>query len=174
MKLIETALPGVLIVEPDVHRDPRGFFLETFHARKYREGGIDAALVQANHSRSTRGTLRGLHAQKKKPQGKLVRSVQGEVFDVAVEIRSGQHVAVTLSADNFRQLWVPPGLLHGFCVVSETAEIEYYCTELYDPSDEIGARWDSAGIDWPVDEPLLSKKDAALPTLAELRRLLHG
>src|SRR5262249_48847468 len=131
-------------------------------------------LVQANHSRSARGTLRGLHAQRRRPQGKLVRSLQGEVFDVAVDVRSGAHVGVTLSADNFRQLWVPPGYLHGFCVVSETAEIEYYCTELYDSSDEIGARWDSAGVDWPVKEPLLSKKDAALPTLAELRRLLLG
>jgi dTDP-4-dehydrorhamnose 3,5-epimerase len=174
MKFIETELPGVLIVEPDVHRDARGFFLETFHARKYREGGIDASFVQTNHSRSGRGTLRGLHAQRRRPQGKLVRSLRGEVFDVAVDLQTGRHFGVTLSADNFRQLWVPPGYLHGFCVVSETAEIEYCCTELYDPSDEIGARWDSAGIDWPVNQPLLSPKDAALPTLAELRRLLHG
>ena len=168
MKFIETALPGVLIVEPDVHRDARGFFLETFHARKYREGGIDAAFVQDNHSRSVRGTLRGLHGQRKKPQGKLVRAVQGEVFDVAVDIRSGKHVGVILSAENFRQLWVPPGYLHGFCVVSETAEIEYKCTDFYDPADEIGARWDSAGIHWPVGEPLLSARDAALPPLDQL------
>jgi len=168
MKFIETALPGVLIVEPDVHRDARGFFLETFHARKYREGGIDAAFVQDNHPRSMRGTLRGLHGQRKKPQGKLVRAVQGEVFDVAVDIRSGKHVGVILSAENFRQLWVPPGYLHGFCVVSETAEIEYKCTDLYDPADEIGARWDSAGIDWPVKAPLLSARDAALPPLDQL------
>ena len=168
MKFIETALPGVLTVEPDVHRDARGFFLETFHARKYREGGIDAAFVQDNHSRSVRGTLRGLHGQRKKPQGKLVRAVQGEVFDVAVDIRSGKHVGVILSAENFRQLWVPPGYLHGFCVVSETAEIEYKCTDLYDPADEIGARWDSAGIDWPVKAPLLSARDAALPPLDQL------
>jgi dTDP-4-dehydrorhamnose 3,5-epimerase len=174
MKFIETALAGVLIVEPDVHRDARGFFLETFHARKYREGGIDAPFVQANHSRSTRGTLRGLHAQRKRPQGKLVRALQGEVFDVAVDVVSGQHVGVTLGADSFRQLWVPPGYLHGFCVVSDAAEVEYLCTELYDPADEIGARWDSAGIDWPVKNPLLSSRDAALPTLAELRKLLHG
>ena len=174
MRFIETALPGVLIVEPDVHRDARGFFLETFHARKYREGGIDAPFVQSNHSRSTRGTLRGLHGQRRKPQGKLVRAVKGEVFDVAVEIATGRHVAATLSGDDFRQLWVPPGFLHGFCVVSETAEIEYMCTELYDPADEIGARWDSAGIDWPVKAPLLSARDSALPALAELRKLLHG
>ena len=168
MKFIETALPGVLIVEPDVHRDARGFFLETFHALKYREGGIDAAFVQDNHSRSVRGTLRGLHGQRKKPQGKLVRAVQGEVFDVAVDIRSGKHVGVILSAKNFRQLWVPPGFLHGFCVISETAEIEYKCTDFYDPADEIGARWDSAGIDWPVKEPVLSARDAALPPLDQL------
>ena len=168
MKFIETALPGVLIVEPHVHRDARGFFLETFHARKYREGGIDAAFVQDNHSKSARGTLRGLHGQGKKPQGKLVRAVHGEVFDVAVDIRSGRHVGVILSAENFRQLWVPPGFLHGFCVVSETAEIEYKCTDLYDPADEIGARWDSAGISWPVGEPLLSARDAALPPLDQL------
>jgi dTDP-4-dehydrorhamnose 3,5-epimerase len=173
MKFIATALPGVLIVEPDVFRDARGFFLETFHARKYREGGIDAAFVQDNHSKSARGTLRGLHGQGKKPQGKLVRAVHGEVFDVAVDIRRGsptfgQHVSAILSGENFRQLWVPPGLLHGFCVVSETAEIEYKCTNLYDPADEIGARWDSAGIYWPVKEPLLSARDAALPALADL------
>ncbi len=174
MKFIETALAGVIVVEPDVHRDARGFFLETFHARKYREGGIDAAFVQTNQSRSTRGTLRGLHSQRNKPQAKLVRAVRGEVFDVAVDVRSGRHVAVTLSEDNFRQLFVPAGYLHGFCVVSEVAEIEYACSDLYDRDDEIGALWSSAGIAWPVAAPLLSGKDAALPTLAELRRSLGG
>ena len=167
-------IPGVIVVEPHVHRDARGFFLEIFHSRKYRDSGVDAAFVQANHSRSTRGTLRGLHGQRQKPQGKLVRALSGEVFDVAVDLKTGQHAAVTLSGDNFRQLWVPPGYLHGFCVLSETAEIEYLCTELYDPADEIGARWNSAGIDWPMKEPLLSAKDAALPSLAELRKLLFG
>ena len=173
MKFIHTALPGVIVVEPDVHRDARGFFLETFHARKYREGGIDCAFVQTNQSRSTRGTLRGLHAQRTKPQAKLVRAVRGEIFDVAVDIRTGRHVGVVLSEDNFRQLFVPAGCLHGFCVVSEVAEIEYACSELYNRDDEIGALWSSAGIPWPIAEPLLSPKDAALPPLAELRKLLE-
>lgn len=172
MNFIETALPGVIVVEPDVHRDPRGFFLETFHAAKYRAGGIDCAFVQTNQSRSTRGTLRGLHGQRHRPQAKLVRAVRGEVFDVAVDVRTGRHVAVTLSEENFRQLFVPAGYLHGFCVVSEIAEIEYACSELYDRADEIGALWSSAGIEWPVREPLLSAKDAALPALADLRKLL--
>lgn len=165
MNFLKTALDGVIIVEPDVHRDARGFFLETFHARKYREGGIDCAFVQTNHSRSLRGTLRGLHGQRTKPQAKLVRAVRGEVFDVAVDPRSGRHVAVTLSEDNFRQLFIPAGYLHGFCVVSDVAEIEYACSELYDPADEIGFLWSSAGIDWPIAQPLLSARDAALPPL---------
>ena len=172
MKFIETGLPGVVIVEPDVFRDARGFFLETFHERKYREGGIDVRFVQTNHSRSAKGTLRGLHAQRRRPQGKLVRAVRGEVYDVAVDIRTGRHVGATLSEDNFRQLWVPPGYLHGFVVVSDIAEIEYSCTDFYDRADEIGALWSSTGIEWPVREPLLSPKDAALPTLDELRKSL--
>lgn len=174
MKFIETDLPGVLLIEPDVIRDERGFFLETFHAAKYREGGIPWPMVQSNHSKSVRGTLRGLHGQRKKPQGKLVRAVEGEIFDVAVDVASGRWVGVTLSAASFRQLFVPPGYLHGFCVLSETAQVEYSCTDLYDKADEIGARWDSADIDWPLREPLLSPKDAALPTLAELRAQLRG
>jgi dTDP-4-dehydrorhamnose 3,5-epimerase len=178
MKFLPTDLPGVLVIEPDVFRDARGFFLETFQAQRYREGGIAYDFVQDNHSRSVRGTLRGLHAQRMRPQGKLVRALRGEIFDVAVDIRPGsktfgRHVSVTLSEENFRQLFVPPGFVHGFCVLSEVAEIEYKCTTYYDKSDEIGVRWDTAGIDWPVKEPLLSPKDAALPTLAELRRLLE-
>ena len=179
MKFVQTLLPGVVIVEPDVFRDARGFFLETFHAARYREGGIPYDFVQDNHSRSVRGTLRGLHAQRRRPQGKLVRVVQGEIFDVAVDIRPGSPTfgrweGARLSAENFRQIFVPPGFAHGFCVLSETAEVEYKCTDFYDPKDEIGARWDSAGIDWPIERPLLSPKDAALPTLAELRRTLEG
>lgn len=179
MKFVETGLPGVLVVEPDVHRDSRGFFLETFHADRYRAGGIAYDFVQDNHSRSTRGTLRGLHAQRKTPQGKLVRALRGEIFDVAVDIRPrspsfGKWVSARLSEENFHQLFVPPGFAHGFCVLSEIAEVEYKCTALYDRGDEIGARWDSAGIDWPVKDPLLSPKDAALPTLAELRALLES
>ena len=172
MKFEKTALPGVIIVEPDVFRDERGFFLETFHAAKYREGGIDWPMVQSNHSRSLKGTLRGLHGQRRKPQGKLVRVIEGEIFDVAVDVESGRWVSAVLSAQNFRQIFVPPGYLHGFCVVSGVAQVEYSCTELYDRADEIGARWDSAGIEWPVKDPLLSPKDAALPALAELRRTL--
>src|SRR5215831_7313064 len=127
MRFLDTELPGVILIEPDVFRDPRGFFLETFHERKYREGGIDARFVQDNHSRSLKGTLRGLHAQEKRPQGKLVRAVRGEIFDVAVDIRRGsptfgRHVAAILSGDNFRQIYVPPGYAHGFCVLSEIAE----------------------------------------------------
>lgn len=179
MKFLPTELPGVIVVEPDVFRDPRGFFLETFNARRYREGGIAYDFVQDNHSRSLRGTLRGLHAQRRRPQGKLVRVVRGEIFDVAVDIRPrspsfGKWVGTRLGEADFRQLFVPPGFAHGFCVLSEIAEVEYKCTEPYDRSDEIGARWDSAGIDWPLKDPLLSPKDAALPTLAELRRVLES
>ena len=179
MKFLQTRLPGVVIVEPDVFRDARGFFLETFHAARYREGGIAYDFLQDNHSRSVRGTLRGLHAQRLRPQGKLVRAVQGEIFDVAVDIRPGSPTfgkweGARLSAESFRQIFIPPGFAHGFCVLSETAEVEYKCTDFYDPKDEIGARWDSAGIDWPIERPLLSPKDVALPTLAELRRTLEG
>jgi dTDP-4-dehydrorhamnose 3,5-epimerase len=179
MKFQQTELPGVIIIEPDVFRDPRGFFLETFHSQRYREGGIPFDFVQDNHSRSLRGTLRGLHAQRTRPQGKLVRAVRGEIFDVAVDIRPGsktfgRSVCALLSEDNFRQIFIPPGFAHGFCVTSEIAEVEYKCTDLYDKTDELGARWDSAGIEWPIREPLLSAKDAALPPLAELRRLLEG
>jgi dTDP-4-dehydrorhamnose 3,5-epimerase len=176
LKFLETDLPGVLIVEPDVFRDPRGFFLETFHAARYREGGIPYDFVQDNHSKSVRGTLRGLHAQRRRPQGKLVRAAQGEIFDVAVDIRPGsptfgKWTGAKLSADDFRQMFIPPGFAHGFCVLSDVAEVAYKCTDFYDRSDEIGLRWNdpAVGIAWPIRDPLLSDKDAALPTLAELR-----
>ena len=181
MNIIQTALEGVLIIEPDVHRDARGFFLESWHERKYREAGVTGPFVQDNHSRSVRGTLRGLHAQRRRPQAKLVRALRGEIFDVAVDIRPGsgtfgRWVSATLSEDNFRQIFVPEGFAHGFCVLSEVAEIEYKCTGLYDRSDEIGLRWDdpALGIPWPLTAPLLSPKDAALPSLAALRALLEG
>ena len=166
-------------MEPDVFRDARGFFLETFHAKKYRAGGLPSDFVQDNHSRSQRGTLRGLHAQRTRPQGKLVRAVRGEIFDVAVDLRTGsptfgRWTAATLSGENFRQLFVPPGFAHGFCVVSEIAEVEYKCTDFYDPADEVGVLWSSVGIAWPVQEPLLSAKDQALPPLDQLRRTLEG
>lgn len=175
MRFRDTAVPGVLVVEPDVHRDDRGFFLETYHREKYRQGGLDAVFVQDNHSRSVARTLRGLHAQLRRPQGKLVRAVRGEIFDVAVDIRRGsptfgRWVGERLSGENFRQLWVPPGFAHGFCVLSDTAEVEYKCTALYDRDDELSIAWDDpeVGIEWPVAEPILSEKDAAAARLAEV------
>ncbi|MFL5311208.1 MAG: dTDP-4-dehydrorhamnose 3,5-epimerase [Myxococcales bacterium] len=179
MRILNTDLPGVLLVEPDVFRDGRGYFLETFHERKYREAGIPHSFVQDNQSRSIRGTLRGLHAQLRKQQGKLVRALQGEIFDVAVDIRPGsptfgKWTGTKLSGDDFRQLFIPPGFAHGFCVLSETAEVAYKCTDFYDRADEIGLRWNdpAVGIAWPIRDPLLSQKDAELPTLAELRSRL--
>jgi dTDP-4-dehydrorhamnose 3,5-epimerase len=177
MKVTETRLPGVLIIEPEVHRDHRGFFLETFRADRYREqAGIDLPFVQDNHSRSSRGVLRGLHAQREHPQGKLVRVSRGEVFDVAVDIDPesgtfGKWVGVTLSSENHRQVWIPPGYAHGFLVLSEDADLEYKCTEYYRPEDEIGVIWNDPeiGIDWPIDFPAVSARDAALPRLSQLR-----
>ena len=166
MKFTPTKLPEVILVQPDVHRDARGFFLESFHAGKYREAGIEGAFVQDNHSRSVQGTLRGLHAQVRRPQGKLVRAVEGEMFDVAVDIRRasatfGRWVGVRLSGENFRQLYVPPGFAHGFCVVSALVHVEYKCTAFYDPADEISIAWDDPeiGIEWPMGEPIVSAKD---------------
>jgi dTDP-4-dehydrorhamnose 3,5-epimerase len=169
------ALPDVILVEPDVHRDARGFFLETYHLDKYRTGGIPGPFVQDNHSRSVRGTLRGLHAQRRRPQGKLVRAVDGEMFDVAVDIRRGsptfgRWVGVRLSGENFQQLYVPPGFAHGFCVLSEVVNVEYKCTDVYDATDEIGLVWNDpdVGIEWPVREPIISDKDRRLPRLRDL------
>jgi len=166
MKFSETAVGGVILVEPDVHRDARGFFLETFHAGKYGGAGIPTQFVQDNHSASAANTLRGLHLQLRRPQGKLVRAVEGEIWDVAVDVRRGsptygRWTAETLSASNFKQLYVPPGCAHGFCVLSPTAQVEYKCTELYDPADELGIAWDDPflAIAWPVSEPMLSERD---------------
>jgi dTDP-4-dehydrorhamnose 3,5-epimerase len=182
MRAVPTALPGVLVVEPVVHRDGRGFFLETYHAQKYRDAGIVLPFVQDNYSRSEARTLRGLHAQLgPRPQGKLVRAVRGEIFDVAVDVRRGsptfrRWVAVRLSGDNFLQLWVPPGFLHGFCTLSESADVAYKCTEAWQPADEVSVRWDDPelAIEWPLTAPVLSAKDAAAPTLREVAdRLPH-
>lgn len=169
-------IPGLVLVVPDVHRDPRGFFLETWHARKYAAGGIDAGFVQDNQSRSSRGILRGLHAQLRSPQGKLVRAARGEIFDVAVDIRPasptfGRFAAATLSEANAHQLWVPPGFAHGFCVLSGEADVEYKCTAFYDPADEIAIRWDdpAIGIPWPLAQPQLSQRDREARPLAECR-----
>ncbi len=174
MNFQATDLPGVILVEPDVFRDARGFFLETYQAERYRAGGIAEPFVQDNHSRSAAGTLRGLHAQLRKPQGKLVRAVVGEIFDVAVDIRRGsptfgRWVGYTLSADDFSQLYVPPGFAHGFCVLSAVAEVEYKCTDFYDSADEISLAWNDPeiGIVWPIALPLLSARDQAALTLAD-------
>lgn len=174
MNVIETALEGVLIVEPQVFRDDRGFFAETYHAERYADAGIDVSFVQDNHSRSTQWTLRGLHAQLARPQAKLVRVLQGSIIDVAVDIRKGsptfrQWIAAELSAENFRQIYVPTGFAHGFCVTTEIAEVEYKCSNPYDPSAELRLLWNDPEIDvkWPTEHPLLSEKDAAgLPLAA--------
>jgi len=175
MRVLPTSLPGVLIVEPDVYRDPRGFFLETYHADRYRGLGIEGPFVQDNHSRSVAGTLRGLHLQVGKPQAKLVRVLSGEIYDVAVDVRRGsptfgQWTGTTLSADNFKQCYIPGGFAHGFCVLSPAAEIEYKCTDTYRPADEIGIIWNDPdlAIAWPVGDPLLSDRDRRHPVLANL------
>lgn len=177
MNVLETRLAGVRIIEPGVHGDVRGFFVETFQADRYRrEAGIALPFVQDNHSRSTRGVLRGLHAQSPYAQGKLVRVARGVVFDVAVDINPlsstfGQWVGVELSDANHRQLWIPPGYAHGFQVVSESADFEYKCTDYYHPETETGVMWNDPdlGIEWPVPEPKLSAKDLKLPTLADIK-----
>jgi dTDP-4-dehydrorhamnose 3,5-epimerase len=175
VRVSETALPGVLLVEPQVFQDQRGFFLETYHREKYAAAGIGASFVQDNHSHSSRGTLRGLHAQLARPQGKLVRAVSGEMFDVAVDIRVGspsfgRWVGAELSGTNFRQLYIPPGFAHGFCVLSEEVDVEYKCTELYAPGDEVTIAWDDPelAIEWPIRDPILSPKDRRAPRLREL------
>lgn len=176
MKVIETALPGVLIIEPKVFGDHRGFFLETFQVDRYREIGIELPFVQDNHSRSQRGVLRGLHFQKTRPQGKLVSVSRGAVYDVAVDIdlasaTCGKFVGVELNDENHRQLWIPPGYAHGFCVVSDVADFQYNCTDYYFPGDEGGLIWNDpdVGIPWPIDEPQLSAKDLKNPRLRELQ-----
>ncbi|MFA7438299.1 dTDP-4-dehydrorhamnose 3,5-epimerase [Castellaniella sp.] len=176
MKVTATALPGVLIIEPQVFEDARGYFMETFSARRYREqAGIMQAFVQDNHSHSRRGVLRGLHFQKARPQGKLVSVTRGAVYDVVVDIAPGSptlgaHVGIELSDRNHRQLWVPPGYAHGFCVLSEQADQTYKCTDYYDPDDEGGLAWNCPDISvaWPIDQPLLSAKDRQHPTLSQL------
>jgi dTDP-4-dehydrorhamnose 3,5-epimerase len=180
MRLIPTRLKDVLLVEPDVFKDNRGFFLESYHSGKYSQAGLKVNFVQDNHSRSMQGTLRGLHGQLRKPQGKLIRVVQGEVFDVAVDARPdspsfGQWVGETLSADNFLQFYIPPGFLHGFCVTGPFAEVEYKCTDFYEPQDEIGVRWDDPDlkIHWPITHPNLSGKDKNLPAFKDIQESLE-
>jgi dTDP-4-dehydrorhamnose 3,5-epimerase len=179
VRFVETPIPGVIVIEPHVYRDARGFFLETFQVEAYRTGGIDAPFVQDNHSYSKRGTLRGLHAQNPNAQGKLLRVIEGEVFDVAVDARRGspsygRFFSVVLSADNFKQIYVPPGLLHGFVVTSDEAQVEYKCTAYYRPDAEFSVAWNDPdlAIPWPVDVPILSAKDAAAPRLSEVQHRL--
>jgi dTDP-4-dehydrorhamnose 3,5-epimerase len=181
MKFIPTDIPGVIVVEPDVYRDERGYFLETFHSAKYERGGLPGPFVQDNHSSSVANTLRGLHMQLRNPQGKLVRAVEGLIWDVAVDMRPtsptfGHWTAEYLSAENFRQLYVPPGCAHGFCVLSERAQVEYKCTALYDPADEVGIAYNdpTLNIPWPVDTPILSNKDARNVLFVEVLDRLPG
>ncbi len=178
MKIIKTGLPGVIIIEPKISGDARGFFLETFQAQRYAAVGIVRPFVQDNLSRSGYGVVRGLHLQNPKAQGKLVSVMRGCVRDVAVDVRRGSptfglHVAVELSEDNRRQLWVPRGFAHGFVVLSESADFFYKCDEVYSPADEMVIRWDdpALAIEWAVTAPKLSPRDAAAPLLAEVGHL---
>jgi dTDP-4-dehydrorhamnose 3,5-epimerase len=176
MNVVKTKLEDCVIIEPKVLGDERGFFLETFQVDRYADlAGITLPFVQDNHSRSSKGVLRGLHFQKTAPQGKLVRVVRGEVYDVAVDIRHGsptygQWEAVILSEENKRQFWVPPGFAHGFLVLSDTADFEYKCTDYYDPTDEVSVLWNDTDLDipWPVADPVLSDKDASADRLIDL------
>ena len=176
MNIIKTKLQDYVIIEPKIFDDKRGFFLETFQTSRYADlAGIILPFVQDNHSRSSRGVLRGLHFQKTKPQGKLVRVVRGEVYDVAVDIRRdsstfGQWEAVILSEDNKKQVWVPPGFAHGFVTLSDIADFEYKCTDYYNPEDEVSILWSDPSLDiaWPVENPILCDKDANAKRLVDL------
>ncbi|MEL7368942.1 MAG: dTDP-4-dehydrorhamnose 3,5-epimerase [Myxococcota bacterium] len=177
MQVIETDLSGVVVLQPRLFRDDRGFFLETYNQARYAEAGITCTFVQDNHSRSTKGILRGLHYQITQPQDKLVWCLQGAIYDVAVDVRRdsptfGKWYGVTLTSEEKNQIFVPAGFAHGFCVLSETAEVAYKCSRLYAPNDEGGIAWNDPelGIEWPLDgAPTLSGKDAALPRLADAK-----
>ena len=181
MNVIKTKIKDLLIIEPKVFGDDRGFFYETFQAERYKDAGIEADFVQDNRSRSSQGVLRGLHFQKNKPQGKLVTVTDGEVFDVAVDLRPGsetfgQHESIILTGQNKLQFYVPPGFAHGFCVLSETADFQYKCTDYYDPSDESGLLWSDPvlNIQWPLHRPL-SDKDIIQPLFSEIKdKLING
>ena len=174
MKVTDTPLPGLRVIELDCFGDARGFFMELFRARRYLDAGIDLPFVQDNFSRSVKDTLRGLHFQEPRPQGKLVQVLEGTVFDVAVDIRRGSPTfgrwfGLELSSENRQQLWIPPGFAHGFCVTSASADFLYKCTEYYLPEADRVLAWNdpAIGIRWPTQTPLLSKKDAAAPRLSE-------
>ncbi len=179
MNVTTTQLPGVVILEPKVFRDERGFFLESYSRKRYAEvPGLDVEFVQDNHSRSRKNVLRGLHFQRRHPQGKLVRVVTGQVWDVAVDVNPAsatfrQWVGVHLSDENLLQFYIPPGYAHGFCVLSDVADFEYKCTEFYRPEDEVGLLWNDPdlAVAWPLESPVISGRDAANPTL---RQVLGG
>jgi len=175
IRISATELPGILLIEPRVFEDPRGFFLETHHQRKYSEAGLDAQFVQDNHSHSKRDTLRGLHYQLAHPQGKLIYAACGEIFDVAVDLRRsssafGKWYGARLSSENHLQIYIPPGFAHGFCVLSDRADVVYKCTDFYYADDDLGILWSDPdiGIRWPISEPIISEKDKALPALSQL------
>jgi len=176
VKVINTKLKDCVIIEPKVFSDDRGFFMEIFQVDRYSQlADINISFVQDNYSRSKRGVLRGLHFQKTKPQGKLVRVARGEVYDVALDIRKGsptfgQWEGVILSEENKRQFWIPPGFAHGFLVISDFADFEYKCTDYYDPSDEGTILWNDPDLDipWPIVDPILSKKDASAEHLVDI------
>ncbi len=176
---METAIPGIILIEPTVHRDDRGFFLESYRESEYRDGGIRARFVQDNHSSSVKDTLRGLHGQNPNPQGKLVRVIEGVIFDVSVDVRRGsptygKHFATRLSADNFHQLYIPPGVLHGFLVTSDVAQVIYKCTDFYRPEADFSVAWNDPefGIAWPIESPILSEKDRCAPRLEDVESQL--
>ena len=174
MKIIETSLPGVLILEPKLHGDSRGFFLESYREDTLKELGINERFIQDNHSRSTRGVLRGLHYQLTQPQGKLVRVASGAVFDVAVDVRHdsptfGQWYGATLDEGSMRMMFIPPGFAHGFVVLSNTADFIYKCTDYYHPQSEQGILWNdpAIGIEWPIEDVQLSERDINNPLLKD-------
>ena len=174
MRILPTTLPGVLTIEPRVFQDDRGFFLEAFNADRFASHGLPQLFRQDNHSRSTRGVLRGLHYQLRRPQGKLVSVIRGSVFDVAVDIRRGSPTfgrwyGTVLREEEPKQLWIPPGFAHGFCTLTDVADFVYKCTDVYVPEDDRGILWSdpAIGIEWPVRDPLLSDKDRRLPCLAD-------
>jgi dTDP-4-dehydrorhamnose 3,5-epimerase len=175
MNIIHTELPEVLIFEPKVFEDPRGYFFETFQSTRYAEAGIPGSFVQDNFSHSSRSVLRGLHYQLERPQGKMVWVTRGAVFDVAVDVRKGSPrfghwVGIILNDQNHWQLYIPPGFAHGFCVLSDAADFVYKVTDYYDPESERGIYWEDSrlGIEWPVDAPLVSEKDASYPSLVDI------
>jgi dTDP-4-dehydrorhamnose 3,5-epimerase len=180
MRFLPTDVSGVIVIEPQIHRDQRGFFLETYHSDKYSAAGLPSVFLQDNHSLSAKDTIRGLHLQVRKPQAKLVRVVEGEIWDVAVDVRPssatfGRWTACLLSASNFRQLYIPEGCAHGFCVLSDRAQVEYKCTVVYDPADEAGIAFDdeTLGVSWPTTHPLLSPRDRQNPSFAAFLAARH-